>query len=224
MNAPFDDIGSAFFTLSESDLAQIPVTAAPHNQLGFALQLCAIIPYLGFRRATPADLEVLIKWLMERALEHDKPTLLFQLAREKLLQERILRPGVTSLERLIVGVRQAAETETYRRLEPLLVESRRALLDTVSAVDETRGRSPLAWLQQGAVSNSPKAILGAIEKLEFLKDHGVQQWDITAVTPNRRKFLAQLARRSTNQALQRMPPGWRSHGFRPAEVAALRRR
>src|SRR5689334_14179662 len=121
----------AFFTLSASDLAQVPVKAAPYNRLGFALQLCAlrylgfspddlttapvdalqhlakqvmaspdsvpeygrrpqtrtdhlqaIIPYLGFRKATPADLEALDKWLLERALEHDKPTLLFQLARE----------------------------------------------------------------------------------------------------------------------------------------------
>jgi TnpA family transposase len=245
----------AFFTLSPSDLAQVPVRAAPYNRLGFALQLCAlrylgfspddlttapvdvlqhlakqvmaspdsvpeygrrpqtrtdhlqaIIPYLGFRKATPADLDVFDKWLMERALEHDKPTLLFQLAREKLLQEKILRPGVTSLERLIVAVRQAAETETYRRLEPLLLESRRTLLDKVSAVDETRGRSLLAWLQQGTASNSPKAILGSLEKLEFLKSHGVDGWDLTALTPNRRKFLAQLARRSTNQALQRMAP------------------
>jgi len=43
--APADLI--AFFTLSESDLAQIPVAAAPHNQLGFALQRCAL-RYLGF--------------------------------------------------------------------------------------------------------------------------------------------------------------------------------
>ena len=48
--APADLI--AFFTLSESDLAQIPVKASPHNRLGFALQLCAL-RYLGF---SPDDL------------------------------------------------------------------------------------------------------------------------------------------------------------------------
>jgi len=48
--APGDLI--AFFTLSESDLAQVPVTAAPHNQLGFALQLCAL-RYLGFAPDDP---------------------------------------------------------------------------------------------------------------------------------------------------------------------------
>jgi hypothetical protein len=42
--APADLI--AFFRLSESDLAQILVTVAPHNQLGFALQLRALRPRL----------------------------------------------------------------------------------------------------------------------------------------------------------------------------------
>ena len=48
--APADLI--VFFTLSESDLAQVPVNAASHNRLGFALQLCAL-RYLGF---APDDL------------------------------------------------------------------------------------------------------------------------------------------------------------------------
>jgi hypothetical protein len=31
--------------------------------------------HLGFRRATPLDVYALQTWLLERALEHDKPTL-----------------------------------------------------------------------------------------------------------------------------------------------------
>jgi hypothetical protein len=36
-----------FFTLSESDLAQIPVYSAATNRLGFALQLCTL-RFMGF--------------------------------------------------------------------------------------------------------------------------------------------------------------------------------
>jgi TnpA family transposase len=39
--------------------------------------------YLGFRPATPIDVYALQTWLVARALEHDKPTLLLQLACEK---------------------------------------------------------------------------------------------------------------------------------------------
>ena len=56
--------------------------------------------HLGFRRATPLDVYALHTWLLERALEHDKPTLLLQLACEKLHREHIVRLGVTRLNAL----------------------------------------------------------------------------------------------------------------------------
>ena len=56
--------------------------------------------HLHFRLATPLDFYALQTWLGERALEHDKPTLLLQLACDKLRREHIVRPGLTRLERL----------------------------------------------------------------------------------------------------------------------------
>jgi TnpA family transposase len=64
--------------------------------------------YLGFRPATPMDVYALQTWLLARALEHDKPTLLLQLACEKLYRERIVRPGVTRLERFVATAREQA--------------------------------------------------------------------------------------------------------------------
>ena len=55
--------------------------------------------YLGFRKATAGDLAQLEDWLVDRALEHDRPTLLLRLACEHLLGLRIERPGITHLER-----------------------------------------------------------------------------------------------------------------------------
>ena len=49
--------------------------------------------YLGFRKARPSDLRALKAWLVERALEHDRPTLLLQLACEKLRADQIVRPA-----------------------------------------------------------------------------------------------------------------------------------
>jgi TnpA family transposase len=67
------------------------------------------------------------------------------------------------------------------------------------------GRTPLTWLRQGATANSPAAILTTLEKLAWLRRWGVDLWDLSSLTPNRVKFLAQLGRRTTNQALQRAP-------------------
>ncbi|NJN46363.1 MAG: DUF4158 domain-containing protein [Candidatus Competibacteraceae bacterium] len=51
---------------------------------------------MGFRRATNTDFNELTAWLVQRALEHDKPTLLLQLACEQLHRQQIVRPGITA--------------------------------------------------------------------------------------------------------------------------------
>ena len=168
--------------------------------------------YLGFRRAEEADLQELADWLVKRALEHDKPTLLFQMASERLHAAKIVRPGVTTLERMVIAARQTAREETYQCLSFLITEERQRFLDNILIPNETdeqpwsKGRTALHWLRYAATSNTPNAILTTIEKLQFLQEAGVDRWDLSSLNPNRQKFLAQEGRRSTNQALQRMSP------------------
>jgi TnpA family transposase len=161
--------------------------------------------YLRFRKATANDLAQLESWLVDRALEHDRPTLLLRLACEHLLCLRIERPGITHLERVIASARQRAQQETYRRLGAILTKDCKARLDGLLTIDADTGRSSLAWLQQSATTYSPPMILATLEKRACCRQWGVDRWDVSSLTPNRLKFLAQVARRSTNQALQRMP-------------------
>jgi hypothetical protein len=127
----------------------------PHTRTDHLQEVTA---YLGFRKARPGDLKALEAWLVERALEHDRPTLLLQLACEKLRIDKIVRPGPTRLERLVVAVRQAARQETFRLLEPLLTDDGKALLDGLLVPDASRGGTTLTWLRRAADSHSPKAI------------------------------------------------------------------
>jgi TnpA family transposase len=167
--------------------------------------LQAIQVYLGFREAGPVELRALGEWLVDRALEHDRPSLLFRVACEHLHAVKIIRPGVTRLERMVATARQRAQRETLQRLASLLMEASRTRLDRLLVPDGTTGRTPLTWLRQGATANSPAAILTTLEKLAWLRGWGVDRWDLSSLTPNRVKFLAQLGRRTTNQALQRAP-------------------
>ena len=49
-------------------------------------------------------------------------------------------------------------------------------------------------------------MLDALDKLALLHSWAVDQWDMTALNPNRQKFLARLGRKYTVQALRRMGP------------------
>ena len=164
-----------------------------------------VLAYLGLSQGPARDLRALKTWLVDRGLEHDRPSLLFQLACEKLRTDKVVRPGLTCLERMVVAAQQEAQHETFRILSPLLSDDTKTLLDGLLVPDAVRGGTALAWLRRAAVSNSPKAILRNIEKLEFLKGAGVERWALDGLSPNRLKRLAQIARRATGQALQRMP-------------------
>src|SRR5437773_5163749 len=193
---PAEDL-RVFFTLSDRDTQEVRKQRGAPNQLGFALQLCAlrylgfapddlgttpdvavtfvaqqlgvspaaiaayggrihtrtthlqqVQAYLGFRLALPLDIAALTTWLVERALEHDKPTLLLQLACDRLRRDQIVRPGITRLERLIATARQQAHTETFRRLTPLLTEAQPSVLDGLLVPDPGTGRTVLNWLRR----------------------------------------------------------------------------
>ena len=161
--------------------------------------------YLGFRRGTEEDFQALTAWLLERALEHDKPTLLFQLACERLHRDKIVRPGVTSLEKIVAAARAQAGQATYDRLQPILTEERRRGIDQLLVLDAGINHIPLTWLRQTATANSAPAILAALAKLAYVHSQGVATWELGAINPNRLKFLAQLARKSTPRMLQRAP-------------------
>jgi len=215
-NIEYNDL-ITFFTLSDSDKAEIPIYSSAANRLGYALQLCAlrfmgffpdnlrntsfliveyvanqinvnpvvlaeygsrahtrtdhqkkIMTYLGYRRADEKDFEELSSWLVERALEHDKPSLLYELICEKLRKEKIIRPGITTIERLIAVARQKAETETMKRMKPILQDKCKSLLDglLITTGSEKDSKTLLSWLGQSANSNSPQSILSQMARAE----------------------------------------------------------
>ncbi len=164
-----------------------------------------VLAHLGFRKARPGDLRALETWLIDRGLEHDRSGLLLQLACEKLRTDKVVRPGLTCLERVVVAAQQQVQHETFRLLIPLLSDGTKALLNGLLVPDASCAGIALTWLRRPAISNSPRAILDNIEKLEFLKGAGVARWALGGLSPDRIKRLAQIARRATGQALQRMP-------------------
>jgi hypothetical protein len=240
---------TAFFTLTDNDLALISRRTGNPNRMGFAILLCClkflgfipesfsrmpseiikylahqlkideeILPtyqrirtkqtqtqeifiYTGFRRTKKSDLEELKKWLVQRALEHDKPSFLLSLVIEKLYLDKVLRPGLSVLEWLVLKAREEAVEETYRLLLPILNDETKSKLDKLGEIEKGKKQSTLVWLRQPAVSFSADAILQNIEKIKFLREMKVETWDLSLIIPNRQKFLSQVARKSRIQSL-----------------------
>ncbi len=157
----------------------------------------------GWRASAAGDRKQLDAFLLTRALEHDAPGVLLALACDWLRNERIVRPSVDTLSRRVAAARDGARAETYHRLASLLAPPRPARLDGLLDVDDELGMTRLAWLRRGATAATPEVLKAELAKLEFLRGHGADRLDLSALPAGRRRMLAETGRRSTNQALQR---------------------
>ncbi|HJP80212.1 MAG TPA: Tn3 family transposase [Pseudonocardiaceae bacterium] len=144
------------------------------------------------------------EFLVDRAIEHDVPSVLFRLATEHLASRdvRIVRPGVVSLMEEIAPAREVAEREVFARIEPLLTERRLTDMSSVLEVAPEMPVSRLTWLHRGATSYSPSAIRAEVDKVLFLRGLDVDTLDLSLIPEARRRRLAGLGRRLRNQALR----------------------
>jgi hypothetical protein len=162
-----------------------------------------VLARLGWRLCGAGERKLLDEFLLARALEHDAPGVLLQLARDWLRAERIVRPPMDSLTRRVAAARDAARVETYHRLAPLLSPPRPRQLDGLLDVDPDLGITRLAWLRRGATAATPEVLKAELDKLEYLRRHSADTLDLSRLPAGRRRLLAEIGRRSTNQALQR---------------------
>jgi hypothetical protein len=79
----------------------------------------------------------LLRWLYERAwLSAERPSVLFDLTTARLVEKKILLPGVTTLTRLIAQVRERASIRLWKMLAQLLDEPTGERLEQLLVVEE----------------------------------------------------------------------------------------
>ena len=106
-----------------------------------------ILKYLDYRRWQPImDEPVIEKWLIERRMEHDNERWLLEKLCQKLHREKILRPAIGTLERMVGSIGERLNEETYQRLTFLLTPYLQEKLDKVLEFDKTLKIPIHRWL------------------------------------------------------------------------------
>ncbi len=160
---------------------------------------------LGFRRATALDTLALKEWLLARALEHDRPMRLLELACSYLQQQKIVRIKIVQLARMVSTARNRAQQSIYQSLLPLLTKKCRKFLDSLMEIQSDWGKTRLAWLQRTPTHHNLTQLLTTLEKIAYLQEKGIAKWDLSMLNANRMKQLAKVGERATNQYMQRSP-------------------
>jgi Domain of unknown function (DUF4158) len=112
----------------------------------------------------------LAQFLLDRAMEHDSPTLLFNLAREYLMASKVVRPSAITLAKMVGTARADAAKLTSQMVAHLLTMQMRQDLDRLLMVDVGLGMAAslttrLQWLTTPATDASASAVKSSIEKL-----------------------------------------------------------
>ena len=243
------------FHLDDTDLAHALRRRAPHNQLGFALQLCtvrflgtflqdptsvptnaaefvanqlqldaSILPrYLDratTRREHIAEIQRLYeyrglyddgehfrltRWLYTRAwLSSERPSVLFDLATARLVQRKVLLPGVTVLSRLVARVRERANARVWKLLARIPTASQERCLEELLTTRSNKYQSDLDRLRRSPTRVSGPSLVAALERLEEMRSLGMGTLSIENIPTSRVMALARHAASTWAQKIRDM--------------------
>ena len=147
-----------------------------------------------------------IRWLYARAwVGTEAPSVLFDIATAQLLEQKILLPGVSVLERLVATVRERVAQRVWKLLSRLPTDEQCQQLDAILKVDEDARQTVLDQLRRSPTRHSAPALVAALHRLKRIRAIGVSHLVLPNVPPSRLKVLSRAAFTSRAQTIERMP-------------------
>jgi len=163
----------------------------------------------------------LSRLLYSRAwISNERPSLLFDIGTAWLIQHKVLLPGATVLQRLIIDIRERASNQLWSRLALLPTREQKANLEALLVVSQGQRASPFDRYRKGPVRVSGPSFIAAIERYVELRAYGIQDLDFAGIPPIRFKAIARQAGILSQWQIARMPETRRT-GFLVAFVRAF---
>ena len=147
-----------------------------------------------------------LRWLYARAwLSGERPTVLLDLATVRLVESKVLLPGVSVLARLVAQVRERASARLWRALAALPDARQREQLQRLLEVSSVGRQTNLDRLRKAPVRVSSNALVEALGRLTEIRSCGVGNLELSRFPPGKVKALARHAAAARGQAIARMP-------------------
>jgi hypothetical protein len=197
---------TAFVALCEQLRIRVPDDLEPPSPRTSRLHAQRAREYLGWHKYTDTLERSLGEWLKPLAEEYDRSSVLLDVLLRHLYQERVVRPGLTRLERLVEAVRVAVAKEIAQTINSQLTAEQKRQMDDLVVVPTGETRSPLQRFKETPSKASRPQLLAVLEKIESIRAIGLESIDLSSTHPNRVKLMALRARRRENWSTARLKP------------------
>jgi TnpA family transposase len=156
----------------------------------------------GFKNFTPYEYRKASRYLLQHAMKNGNTMYLLNTIQEELKKQRIILPGMTTLERLVWETRTRAEEKLFNVLVQSLSENQIKKLNEVINGNVNGVKTRLSWLKEIPGQSSPDAFLKVIDRLEYIRSIKLT-FDIESIHPNKLFQMARLGAKYNSQALNR---------------------
>ena len=145
----------------------------------------------GFTVFCEADSKRLQTILMPYALENDNILRLIKLAIEELRRQKIILPGITTIEKIVSKLSQDAKQIILKTINESLTIKQKQQLDKLIESSDELLTTTLVHLKEDPGQSSPAAFMNIIDRLEIIRKLNLNI-DLKNIHPNRIKQLSRL--------------------------------
>lgn len=138
-------------------------------------------------------------------VSNERPSIMFNVAVDWLVQHKVLLPGLTTLTRLISEIRERTTNRLWRQLYSLASADQRHRLEALLQIPDGEHTSDFDRLRKGPISVSSRSFNAAIKRYLSFRDFGFRTLDLSSIPTVRLKSLARHAGMVSMYKMARMP-------------------
>lgn len=142
----------------------------------------------------------------EQAQQHDQPRGLVKEAFGFLHREKIVRPGLTTVERLVAHAREEAGRLLERHLHECLLRPQMKAMVALIQPTGSGEVSPLSEILAAPPNATARSLSRILARIAELRELGVEEIDLSGINANRRRVFAREAQRLSSYHLRQLQP------------------
>ncbi|MEM9400623.1 MAG: Tn3 family transposase [Verrucomicrobiota bacterium] len=174
---------------SQLELPPSLTVEMPEREATYLKHRKNILNYLGFHRFDDDTRVRLQNWLGEWARKGLLPGTLFPQAENYLLNNQILLPGASVLERLIIRACSEVHSEIFKKIYQQLSPALRQFIEHLLIVPEGKKRSLFYQLKESPPAASISSIQSYLKRYQILEDAGMETFEAHMLEPGFAGYL-----------------------------------